>query len=251
MAFRPSPGAVSEEFAAFAAAAGLDLVGPPTSSTAPTATSVVETPALGGGSSAEQPSSGLPAEEMAAPPTSGGPALVELTAGEEDIAPPFLGVPSSSEDEEELLADPVGAPLVGAPPAAVAVVDVGVQAEHHVPIPAFDMVDVASQTDGVIAFSSFVGDNSQPALTAAIRALLPGSLFRLDGALRQAQAQPLVDVAPALGGGAEAAPVLPELNLIDVAPLDPPLLVVGRRRPGPWAGVRQAVLGGAERHGGG
>ena len=42
-----------------------------------------------------------------------------------------------------------------------------------------------------------------------------------------------MDVAPALGGGAEAAPVLPELNLIDVAPLDPPSLSSGVVDPGP------------------
>ena len=42
-----------------------------------------------------------------------------------------------------------------------------------------------------------------------------------------------MDVAPALGGGAEAAPVLPELNLIDVAPLDPPSSGVVDPGPGP------------------
>ena len=55
----------------------------------------------------------------------------------------------------------------------------------------------------------------------------------MDGALRQAQAQPLVDVAPTLGGGAGAAPVLPEINLIDVAPVDPPSSSLGVVDPGP------------------
>ena len=114
--------------------------------------------------------------------------------------PPVMGVPSSSEDEEELLADHAGAPLGGAPPVAVDTTDVGVQTAHNVVIPAFDLVDVASQTDGKVAFSSFVGDTPQAALATAIRALSPGSLFRLDGALRQALAQPLVDVAPSLQG---------------------------------------------------
>ena len=226
-------GASSADAAAwadFAAAAGLDVVAPTTSPTSPTATAPgVEAEVAG------LPTSGLPAEdlEIAAPPTLGEPALVEPTTGEEDIAPPVMGVPSSSEDEEELLADPAGAPLVGAPPVVVDVADVGVQTAHNVLMPAFDMVDVASQTDGKIAFSSFVGDTPQAALAAAIRALSPGSLFRLDGALRQAQAQPLVDVAPSLGGGAEAVPVPPEINLLDDTPVRPPSSSSGVVDPGP------------------
>ncbi|CAE7516237.1 unnamed protein product, partial [Symbiodinium necroappetens] len=167
-------------------------------------------------------------------------------AGDEDIAPPVLGVPSSSEDEEELLADPAGAPLVGAPPVVVDMADVGVQTVHNVLMPAFDMVDVASQTDGKIAFSSFVGDTPQAALAAAIRALSPGSLFRLDGALRQAHAQPLVDVAPSLGGGAEAVPVPPEINLLDDTPVGPPSSSAGVVDPGPgpaYARPEPQVLG--------
>ena len=243
MAF--SPGAVSDEFAAFAAAAGLDLVGPPTSSTAPTATSLVETPASGGGSITGPPASGEPEAEappssggaldgdFAAPPTPGEPALVESTAGEDDIAPPVLGVPSSSEDEEELIADPVGTPLVGAPPAAGGIAEVGVQTTDNVLIPAFDLVDVASQTDGKVAFSSFVGDTPQAALATAIRALSPGSLLRLDGALRQALAQPLVDVAPSLQGGAATEHAPPDLDLLGETPGDQPSSSGGVVDPGP------------------
>ena len=118
--------------------AGLDLVHP-TSSTAPSASSVVASPDAGVGSAAGPPTSGEPEAEAppssgggldgdsAAPPTLGAPALVESTVGEDDIAPPVLGVPSSSEDEEELIADPAGAPMVGAPPAAGETAEVGVQ----------------------------------------------------------------------------------------------------------------------------
>ena len=88
-------GASSADAAAwadFAAAAGLDVVAHTTSPTAPTTSSpgVEAEPA-------EEPPSGPPAEglELAAPPAPGGPALVEPTAAEEDIAPPVMGVPSS------------------------------------------------------------------------------------------------------------------------------------------------------------
>ena len=237
-----SPGAADAEFAAFAAMAGLDLVGS-TSSPAPTASLEEIAPAMGVGIAAEPgavplaaalPSSGGDVEvDFAAPPTSGEPALVESTPGDDDIAPPVLGVPSSSEDEEELIADPAGAPMVGAPPAAGETADVGVQTSHNVIIPAFDMVDVAAQTDGKVAFSSFVGDTPQAALATAIRALSPGSLFRLDGALRQALAQPLVDVAPSLQGGSAAAHAPPDLDLLGETPGDQQPSSGGIVDPGP------------------
>ena len=223
--------------------AGLDLVA--TSSPAPTATSVDDTPVLGVGSADGPPASGEPEAEappssggavegeFAAPPTTGEPALVQSTAGEDDIAPPVLGVPSSSEDEEELIADPVGAPMVGAPHVVGETADVGVQTAHNVVIPAFDLVDVAAQTDGKVAFSSFVGDTPQAALATAIRALSPGSLFRLDGALRQALAQPLVDVAPSLQGGGETSPAPPDLDLLGDTPGEHPASSGGVVDPGP------------------
>ena len=145
--FGASSGDDASAWADFAAAAGLDMVGP-TMSTSPsttTAPGLVE-------EAAAQPTPGSPAGENAAPPTPGEPALVEPTTGEEDIAPPVLGVPLSSEDEEELLADYSGAPLGGVPPVAADTADVGVQTAHNVVIPAFDLVDVASQTDGKVAF---------------------------------------------------------------------------------------------------
>ncbi|CAE7390686.1 PUB3, partial [Symbiodinium microadriaticum] len=104
-------------FAAYAAMAGIDLVAPTTSPSVPTASPLDDTPATGVGIDAEPPVLGEPSAtalpssgsalevETAVPPASGEPALVELTTGEEDIAPPVMGVPSSSEDEEELLAD--------------------------------------------------------------------------------------------------------------------------------------------------
>ena len=214
-------------WADFAEAAGL-LVASPTTSTSPATTA----PGLVG-EVAAQPAPGLSAGEAAAPPTSGEPALVELTPGDDDIAPPVLGVPSSSEDEEELIADPVGAPMVGAPPAAGETADVGVQTSPNVIIPAFDLVDTASQTDGQVVFSSFVGDTPQAALATAIRALSPGSLLRLDGALRQAQAQPLVDVAPSLQGGGETSPAPPDIDLLGVAPGDQQFSSGGIVDPGP------------------
>ena len=214
-------------WADFAEAAGL-LVASPTTSTSPATTA----PGLVG-EVAAQPAPGLSAGEAAAPPTSGEPALVELTPGDDDIAPPVLGVPSFSEDEEELIADPVGAPMVGAPPAAGETADVGVQTSPNVIIPAFDLVDAASQTDGQVVFSSFVGDTPQAALATAIRALSPGSLLRLDGALRQAQAQPLVDVAPSLQGGGETSPAPPDIDLLGVAPGDQQSSSGGIVDPGP------------------
>ena len=214
-------------WADFAEAAGL-LVASPTTSTSPATTA----PGLVG-EVAAQPAPGLSAGEAAAPPTPGEPALVESTAGEDDIAPPVLGVPSSSEDEEELIADPAGAPMVGAPPAAGETADVGVQTSQNVIIPAFDMVDVAAQTDGKVAFSSFVGDTPQAALATAIRALSPGSLFRLDGALRQALAQPLVDVAPSLQGGGSTSPVPPDLDLLGDTPGEQTASSGGIVDPGP------------------
>ena len=237
-----SPGAADADFAAFAAMAGLDLVGS-TSSPVPTASLEESAPAMGVGITAEPaagpsaaalPSSGSALEvNSAAPPTLGGPALVEPSPGDDDIAPPVLGVPSSSEDEEELIAYPVGAPMVGAPPAAGETVDVGVQTSPNVIIPVFDLVDVASQTDGKVAFSSFVGDTPQAALATAIRALSPGSLFRLDGALRQALAQPLVYVAPSLQGGGAAAHAPPDIDLLGVAPGDQQSSSGGIVDPGP------------------
>ena len=246
MASRPSsPGAaVVDDFADYLAMAGLDLV-LPTSSTAPSASSVVAAPVSGVGSSAGPPVLGEPSAmashspggaldgEFAAPPTLGEPALVEPATGDEDIAPPVMGVPSSSEDEEELIADPAGAPMVGAPPAAGETADVGVQTSQNVIIPAFDMVDVAAQTDGKVAFSSFVGDTPQAALATAIRALSPGSLFRLDGALRQALAQPLVDVAPSLQGGGSTSPVPPDLDLLGDTPGEQTASSGGIVDPGP------------------
>ena len=246
MASRPSsPGAaVVDDFADYLAMAGLDLVHP-TSSTAPSASSVVAAPVSGVGSSAGPPVLGEPSAmashspggaldgEFAAPPTLGEPALVEPATGDEDIAPPVMGVPSSSEDEEELIADPVGAPMVGAPHVAGETADVGVQTAHNVVIPAFDLADAAAQTDGKVVFSSFVGDTPQAALATAIRALSPGSLFRLDGALRQALAQPLVDVAPSLQGGGETSPAPPDLDLLGDTPGEQPTSSGGVVDPGP------------------
>ena len=95
------------------------------------------------------------------------------------------------------------------------------------------MVDVAAQTDGKVAFSSFVGDTPQAALATAIRALSPGSLFRLDGALRQAMAQPLVDVAPSLQGGGSTSPVPPDLDLLGDTPGEQTASSGGIVDPGP------------------
>ena len=238
-----SSGASSADAAAwadFAAAAGLDVVAPTTSPTSPITPSpgvedeVAGPPTSGEPEAEAPPSSGGGLDgDSAVPPISGEPALVESTPGEDDIAPPVMGVPSSSEDEEELLADPAGAPFVGALLAAVDTADVGVQTARNVIIPAFDLVDVASQTDGKLAFSSFVGDTPQSALATAIRALSPGSLFRLDGALRQALAQPLVDVAPSLQGGVASAHAPPDLDLLGDTPGEQPSSSGGVVDPGP------------------
>ncbi|CAE7420961.1 PUB3 [Symbiodinium microadriaticum] len=108
MASRPSSSGAdaAEAFAAYAAMAGIDLVAPTTSPWVPTASPLDDTPATGVGIDAEPPVLGEPSAtalpssgsalevETAAPPASGEP-----TAGEEDIAPLVMGVPSSSEDE--------------------------------------------------------------------------------------------------------------------------------------------------------
>ena len=235
MASRPSSSGAdaAEAFAAYAAMAGIDLVAPTTSPSVPTASPLDDTPATGVGIDAEPPVLGEPSAtalpssggalgvETAAPLASGEPALVELTTGEEDIAPPVMGVPSSSEDEEELLADSAGAPLVGAPPAIVDVAAVGVQTEHITPIIAFDAHDVAVQTVGEVIFSSFVGDTSQEALATAIRALSREDRDRLVGALRLAEDQPLVDVAPSGGAGDPSSSTVPTLDLLDLTPAAP------------------------------
>ena len=218
-----APGAFFDEVVA-------DLVSAPISSTAPTASSPAASPAMGElGENAGQPMLGAPVGDFAGLPSVGAAALVEPAAGDEDLAPPVMGVPPSSDEEEELLAD-----IAGAHPFPDAdVVDGEAQTEHIAPILAFDTHDVAVQTSGEVFFSSFVGDSTQVALAAAIRALSPGSLFRLDGALRQAHAQPLVDVAPAFGGGAQAAPAPPEINLLDDTPVEPPSSSSGVVDPGP------------------
>ena len=77
---------------------------------------------------AAQPSSGLPVGESAGSPAEA------VTEGEDDIAPPVLGVPPSSGDEEELLADRAGAPLFP----DIDVADGEAQTEHIAPILTFD-----------------------------------------------------------------------------------------------------------------
>ena len=111
-------GASSADAAAladFAAAAGLDVTTLTTSptTTAPGLEAEVPGPPTSGEPEAEAPpsSGGAVDGDIAVPPISGEPALVEPTAAEEDISPPVMGVPSSSEDEEELLADHAGAPF--------------------------------------------------------------------------------------------------------------------------------------------
>ncbi|OLP90613.1 hypothetical protein AK812_SmicGene27796 [Symbiodinium microadriaticum] len=94
-----SPGAADAAFADFAAMAGLDLVGA-TSPTTPTASSLQAAPVTGAGSMAVQPLSGPPAEEIAELPVLGTPAVVEPPAGEEDVAPPVMGVPVTSSPED-------------------------------------------------------------------------------------------------------------------------------------------------------
>ena len=158
---------------------------------------------------------------------SGEPALVESTAGDDDIAPPVLGVPPSSGDEEELLADRAGAPLLG-----VDLVDGEAQTEHISPIIAFDAHDVAVQTANEVMFSSFVGDTSQEALATAIRALSWDDRDRLVGVLRLAEEQPLVDVAPVGGAGDPSSSSGPPLGLLDLTPGLPPA-PTGVVDPGP------------------
>ena len=62
----------------------------------------------------------------------------------------------------------------------------------EVPTPgfAFDIASVSVQTDAAVSFSSFIGDNTQEALAAAIRALWPRDRARLDGAYRLAVDDP-------------------------------------------------------------
>ena len=62
----------------------------------------------------------------------------------------------------------------------------------EVPTPgfAFDIASVSVQTDAAVSFSSFIGDNTQEALSAAIRALSPRDRARLDGAYRLAVDDP-------------------------------------------------------------
>ncbi|CAE7245202.1 unnamed protein product, partial [Symbiodinium necroappetens] len=120
--------------------------------------------------------------------------------------------------EEELLGDIVGAqPFPGAD-----VIDGEAQTEHFAPIIAFDAHDVAVQTSGEVIFSSFVGDTTQEALAAAIRALSRDDRRRLVGALRLAEEQPLVDVAPTGGAGDPSSSSVPTLDLLDFTPVTTP-----------------------------
>ena len=223
MAFFGASSGDAAAWADFAAAAGLDVVGPTTSTSPSTTTApgLVEEAAV-------QPTPGSPAGENAAPPTPGEPALVESTAGDDDIAPPVMGVPPSSGDEEELLADRAGAPLLGAD-----LVDGEAQTEHVAPIVAFDAHDVAVQTAGEVIFSSFVGDTTQEALATAIRALSRDDRHRLVGALRLAEEQPLVDVAPTGGANDPSSSTVPTLDLLDLAPPMSTTSPVGVVDPGP------------------
>ena len=200
---------------AFADLVVADLVAPPTSSPPPSASSPGEGPALGlSGECAGQPASGAPAGNVAVSPSTGASAVVETAVADEDVAPPVMGVPPSSDEEEELLADIVGAqPFPGAD-----VVDGEAQTVHFTPILAFDARDVGVQTTNEVMFSSFVGDTSQEALATAIRALSRDDRDRLVGALRLAEEQPLVDVAPAGGAGVPSSSSGPPLDLLDLTP---------------------------------
>ena len=220
--FAPFASRLTPAWADFAAAAGLDVVGLPTSPSPSTTTA----PGLVEEATA-QPMPGSPVGEHAEPPTSGEPALVESTAGDDDIAPPVMGVPPSSGDEEELLADRAGAPLLG-----VDVVDGEAQTVHFTPILAFDTRDVGVQTANEVMFSSFVGDTSREALATAIRALSQDDRARLVGALRLAEEQPLVDVAPAGGAGGPSSSSGPPLDLLDLTP-GLPTAPTGVVDPGP------------------
>ncbi|OLQ00255.1 hypothetical protein AK812_SmicGene17093 [Symbiodinium microadriaticum] len=154
MAHSGASSADAAAWADFASAAGLDVTisTPSPTTTAPGVEAALAAPPASGEPEAEEPpsSGGMLEGILAEPPALGEPALVETAPVDDDIAPPVLGVPSSSEDEEELIADPAGAPMVGAPPAAGGTADVGVQTSQNVIIPAFDMVDVAAQTDGKV-----------------------------------------------------------------------------------------------------
>ena len=158
LSFRPSAdmAAPSSSPGAFVDTVVADLVAPPpTTTSAPTAARVGASPTPGEiGENAGQPTSGALAGDFAGLPSVGAAALVEPAVGDEDVAPPVMGVPSSSDEDEELLADDAGAPMMGPPPAAIHVLNVGAQTEHLTPIPAFDSHDVAVQTEGVVFFSS-------------------------------------------------------------------------------------------------
>ena len=197
-----------------------DLVAPPPSSTsAPTASSIGASPSPGEfGESTGPPMSGASAGDVAGLPSMGASALVETDVADEDVAPPVMGVPPSSDEEEELLADIAGAqPFPG-----VAVVDGEAQTAHLTPIPFFDAHEVGVQTTNEVIFSSFVGDTCQEALATAIRALSKDDRDRLVGAMRLAEEQPLVDVAPTGGADASASSSGPPLDLLDLTPGLPP-----------------------------
>ena len=197
-----------------------DLVAPPPSSTsAPTASSIGASPSPGEfGESTGPPMSGASAGEVAGLPSMGASALVETDVADEDVAPPVMGVPPSSDEEEELLADIAGAqPFPG-----VAVVDGEAQTAHLTPIPFFDAHEVGVQTTNEVIFSSFVGDTCQEALATAIRALSKDDRDRLVGAMRLAEEQPLDDVAPTGGADASASSSGPPLDLLDLTPGLPP-----------------------------
>ena len=218
LSFRPSADMASPSTSpgAFVDSVVADLVAPPPMTTsAPTASVVGASPSPGGiGEHAGQPASGTPAGEVAGLPSMGASALVETIVADEDVSPPVLGVPPSSDEEEELLADTAGA----RPFAGVDVVDGEAQTVHFTPILAFDAHDVGVQTANEVMFSSFVGDTSQEALATAIRALSRDDRDRLVGALRLAEEQPLVDVAPAGGAGAPSSSSGPPPDLLDLTP---------------------------------
>ena len=218
LSFRPSAdmAAPSSSPGAFVDSVVADLVAPPpTTTSAPTASVVGASPSPGEiGENAGQPTSGASAGEVAGLPSMGASALVETVVADEDVAPPVMGVPPSSDEEEELLADIAGAQ----PFAGVDVIDGEAQTVHFTPILAFDAHDVGVQTANEVMFSSFVGDTSQEALATAIRALSQDDRDRLSGAMRLAAEQPLVDVAPAGGADAPSSSSGPPLDLIDLTP---------------------------------
>ena len=192
-----------------------DLVEPPTSPGAPTASSSMAAPTMGEiGENAGPSTSGAPAGDLAGLPSLGAAALVEPVVADEDLAPPVMGVPPSSDEEEELLADIVGAHQLP----GVDVIDGEAQTAHFTPILAFDAHDVGVQTANEVMFSSFVGDTSEEALATAIRALSRDDRDRLVGALRLAEEQPLVDVAPSGGAGDPPSSSGLPLDLLDLTP---------------------------------